>query len=148
MTESDRGHATAFTVEQGPERVRTGVLDVPAWWTGELEGSFDELGAEFTYRHPPQHTSVQRVVELGPERITWEVTGSHLAGLSDPEEWTGSTIVFDLVPTESGTEVRFQHVGLVPEVECYARCSAGWRHYVDGSLRSLLTTGAGLPDPW
>ncbi len=52
------------------------------------------------------------------------------------------------MPAPGGAELRFIHVGLVPDVECFGACSMGWLHYVNGSLRSLITTGVGLPDPW
>jgi hypothetical protein len=148
-TGTTRGYATSYTVEQSPEEVYAAVLDVRAWWTGEIEGSAEQVGAEFSYRHPPQHYSLQRVVELEPaRRVAWRVTDSHLSFVSEPAEWTGSEIVFDIAPVTGGTELRFTHVGLVPDVECYGACSTAWVHYVNGSLRSLITTGAGLPDPW
>jgi hypothetical protein len=143
------GYSVSYTVEQSPEEVFAAILDVSAWWTGEIEGNADELGAEFSYRHPPQHYSLQRVVELDPSRrVVWRVMDSHLSFISEPAEWTGSEILFDIVPVSGGTELRFTHVGLVPDVECFGACSTGWLHYVNGSLRSLITTGEGLPDPW
>lgn len=143
------GYSTSFTVEQSPDEVFAAVMDVSAWWTGEIEGSADAVGTEFSYRHPPQHYSLQRVIELDPSRrVVWRVLDSHLSFISEPAEWTGSEIVFDIVQVAGGTELRFTHVGLVPDVECFGACSAGWLHYVSGSLRSLITTGVGLPDPW
>jgi len=143
------GYSVSYTVEQSPEEVFAAILDVGAWWTGELEGHADEVGAEFTYRHPPQHYSRQRVVALEPgRRVVWKVTDSHLSFISEPAEWTGSEIVFDIEPAGEGAELHFTHVGLVPDVECFGACSTGWLHYVNGSLRSLITTGVGLPDPW
>ena len=142
-------YSTAFTVAQSPAEVFAAVLDVAAWWTGKIDGRAAEVGDEFTYRHPPQHYSRQRVVQLEPDRrITWRVTDSELAFVSEPAEWTGSEIVFEITPAGSGTELRFTHVGLVPEVECYGACSTAWRHYVDVSLRSLITIGTGAPDPF
>jgi Activator of Hsp90 ATPase homolog 1-like protein len=144
-----RGFSTSYAVEQSPEEVFAAVLDVGAWWTGQVEGRADEVGAEFSYRHPPQHYSAQQVVELAPgRRVVWRVTDSHLTFTSQPAEWTGTEIVFDIVPVAGGAELRFTHVGLVPDVECFGACSAGWSHYVNGSLRSLITTGVGRPDPW
>lgn len=146
---TERGYSTSYTVEQSPEEVFAAILDVGAWWTGQVEGRADELGTEFTYRHPPQHYSLQRVVELDPgRRVVWRVIDSHLAFISEPGEWTGSEIVFDIVPTADGAELRFTHVGLVPDVECFGACSTAWLHYINGSLRSRITTGEGLPDPW
>ncbi|MBZ5737840.1 SRPBCC family protein [Nocardioides mangrovi] len=147
QTRTDYG--TRFTVEQTPEEVYAAVLDVGTWWTGEIEGRADEVGEEFTYRHPPQHETRQRVVELEPgRRVVWRVVDSRLTFIAEPDEWTGTEIVFEIAPTDGGTELRFTHVGLVPDNECYGACSAGWSHYVGGSLRSLVTTGVGLPDPW
>jgi len=146
---TERGYSSSYTVEQSPEEVFAAILDVRAWWTGQIEGTADELGAEFTYRHPPQHYSRQRVVELkAGRRVAWRVTRSHLSFISEPSEWTGSEIVFDIVPAAGGTELRFTHVGLVPDVECFGACSTAWLHYINGSLRSLISTGQGLPDPW
>lgn len=146
---TERGYSTSYMVEQSPEEVYAAILDVGAWWTGDVEGRADELDAEFTYRHPPQHYSRQRVVELEPgRRVVWRVTDSHLSFVPEPEEWTGTEIVFEIIHAAGGTELRFTHVGLVPDVECFGACSTAWLHYVNGSLRSLITTGAGLPDPW
>jgi hypothetical protein len=148
-TRSNRSYSTSYMVEQSPEEVFAAILDVGAWWTGSVEGRSDELGAEFTYRHPPQHYSLQRVIELVPgRRVVWQVTESHLSFISKPGEWTGSEIAFNIVPAADGTELQFTHVGLVPDIECFDACSTAWLHYVNGSLRSLIATGQGLLDPW
>lgn len=39
------------------------------------------------------------------------------------------------------TQVRFTHQGLVPEYEYFNVCSDAWGSYINGSLRSLSTTG-------
>jgi len=146
---NDRGYSTSYTVEQTPEEVFAAILDVSAWWTGEIDGRTDELGAESGYRYPPQHYSRQRVVEFSPgRRLVWRVIDSDLSFVSEPAEWTGSEITFDVAPVPDGTEIRFTHVGLMPDVECYGQCSAAWLHLINGSLRSLITTGAALPEPW
>ena len=44
------------------------------------------------------------------------------------------------------TEVRFDHLGLTPEVECYDACSNAWGGYVNSSLRNLITKGRGQPN--
>jgi hypothetical protein len=48
--------------------------------------------------------------------------------------------------TDGGTETRFTHLGLIPEYECFDVCSDAWGFYVNTSLRSLITTGAGQPN--
>ena len=143
---TERGYSTSYMVEQSTEEVFAAILDVGAWWTGKVDGRADEVGAEFTYRHPPQHYSRQCVVELEPgRRVVWRVIDSHLSFISEPGEWTGSEIAFDIVPAAGGTELRFAHVGLVPDVECFGACSTAWLHYVNGSLCSLITTEGACP---
>ena len=44
------------------------------------------------------------------------------------------------------TEVRFTHVGLVPDDQCYDACSDGWGTYINGSLKDLIVVGKGHPN--
>jgi hypothetical protein len=44
------------------------------------------------------------------------------------------------------TDLRFVHVGLVPEFECFEIFQKSWDFYVGHSLRKLITTGAGQPN--
>jgi hypothetical protein len=137
-----------FTVPQSPAEAFAAVNDVRSWWSGDLQGRTDALGAEWTYRVEGIHFSAQRITELVPGRsVAWLVTDSWLSFTEDTEEWTGTTIRFDLTPTaEGGTEVRFTHVGLRPQVECYGICRVAWAEYVPGSLKERIESGAGRPD--
>jgi hypothetical protein len=56
-------------------------------------------------------------------------------------------MTFDIARDESRTEVRFAHLGLVPEFECFDACSNAWGFYINGSLRRLITTGEGPTPP-
>jgi hypothetical protein len=60
-------------------------------------------------------------------------------------EWKGTEVVFEVSKGDK-TEVRFTHLGLVPEYECFNVCSNAWGSYINGSLRSLITTGKGHPN--
>ena len=72
----------------------------------------------------------------------WHVTDSHIDFVKDKAEWAGTDIVFDIRKKGDETEVRFTHVGLVPEVECYDACFEGWTFYVN-SLKKLIAKRAG-----
>jgi uncharacterized protein YndB with AHSA1/START domain len=141
---------STFTVEQTPAEVFDAINDVRSWWTGEIEGDTKTVGDEFTYRYPKAHFSKQTIAELVPgEKVVWHVTDSYLEGTKDPSEWTGTTIIFEITSKPEGTEVRFSHLGLVPEFECFNSCSSAWGFYVNGSLQSLITTGKGpAKPPW
>jgi hypothetical protein len=56
-------------------------------------------------------------------------------------------VVFEIAKKGDKTEVHFTHVGLVPANECYGVCSDAWGSYITGSLRDLITTGKGQPNP-
>jgi uncharacterized protein YndB with AHSA1/START domain len=138
-------YATTFTVAKPPTEVFDAVSDPRGWWDGEITGTTDRLGAEFTYRYGDQHVSVQRITELVPaERVVWSVTSSKLGFVDEPEPWTGTQVVFDLEPTDGGTRVTLTHRGLIPLLECYDTCSAGWDHVAGRSLRQFIETGRGV----
>lgn len=132
-----RGDAyrTSFTVEQSPDQVFAAINDVRAWWTGEIEGRTDALGAEFTYRYENLHRTTQRITEWVPgKRVVWHVVDSQLTFVKDQSEWRGTDIVFEIEKKGPRTEVRFTHQGLVPAIECYDACSGAWGHYVNDAL--------------
>lgn len=128
-----------ITVPQSPEQVYDAVLDVRGWWTGEISGPTTELGQEFTYRYEDKHRSTHRVAELVPgHRVVWLTTDANLPFADDPAEWIGTRQVFDIVPVADGTELRFTHDGLVPQLDCYDGCSNAWSYYIRTSLRERI----------
>ena len=130
---------TTFTVDQTAARVFAAINDVRGWWDGDIEGDTEHLGDVFTYRHEPQHRSVQRITESIPgERVTWHVDDAELTFVEDRDEWIGTDIRFDISERDGRTEVRFSHLGLTPGVECYEACSTAWGYYVNTALRALI----------
>ena len=137
----------AFTVDQSPEEVFAAINNVRGWWSGDIEGSTDQLGAQWTYRYQDVHYSKQEITELIPgQRVAWHVLDGYLDFTQDKTEWTGTDITFDISKKGDKTEVRFKHVGLVPEFECFDNCSNAWDFYIKGSLRDFISTGQGQPN--
>jgi hypothetical protein len=119
------------------------INNVRGWWSGEIEGDTDKLGAEFTYRYKDLHRTRQKVTELSPgRRIVWHVLDSELNFVKDKSEWH----VFDISEKAGKTGIRFTHRGLVPRYECYGNCSNAWSMLINGNLRKLITTGKAQPD--
>lgn len=137
---------TTFTVPQSPAQVFRAINDVCAWWSGDIDGSTDALGAEFTYRFAKVHRTTQKITEWVPdEKVVWHVTDSFI-NFPVPDEWTGTDIVFEITRKGDATELRFTHRGLVPECACYDACRKGWTFYIEDSLRELITKGKGEPN--
>jgi uncharacterized protein YndB with AHSA1/START domain len=141
---------SSFTVPQSPEEVFAAVTNPKKWWTGDIEGTADHVGEEFTYRYGDFHYSKQRVTELVPgQKVVWQVVDSKLPGNEDPQEWTGTKITFEITQSQGQTELQFSHHGLVPEFECFESCSSAWGFYINGSLKRFITTGEGpATPPW
>ncbi len=135
---------TTILVDESPEAVFNAINNVSGWWQGEIEGSSTKLNDEFIYRMEDIHFSKQQLVEIIPnKKVVWLITESLLNFTKDKSEWTDTTISFEITEQGNKTELRFTHVGLNPEIECYDACSNAWGQLVQQSLFSLITTGKG-----
>jgi len=75
------------------------------------------------------------------DEVTWTVTSCEMA-----PDWVGTEPTFTIRAGRGGaSELTFRHVGLVPSLECFDMCRAGWGHFLP-SLRQYLETGEGLPN--
>lgn len=145
MTTKD--FTTTIIVDQSAQEVFSAIKNVRGWWSGlyeeEFEGNSEKLNDEFTYRAGEgMHYSKQKLIELIPDKkIVWLVTESKLNFLENKSEWTNTKICFEISKQGSQTQVRFTHLGLVPEVECFDTCSPVWTQYVQEKLLGLITKG-------
>ncbi len=64
----------------------------------------------------------------------------------DKTEWKGTKIIFEVAKKGKKAEIRFTHEALIPEYKCFDVRSNAWGPYINGSLRSLITTGKGQPN--
>jgi hypothetical protein len=144
----DQNLTYTFTVDQTPEEAFAAINNVRGWWSGEIEGSTDKLGDVWSYRYKDIHYSKHEITEFIPgKKVVWLVVDGFLNFVEDKSEWKGTKITFEIAKKGGKTEVRFTHVGLVPDHECFTLCSNAWGTYINGSLRSLITTGQGRPNP-
>ena len=77
--------------------------------------------------------------------MVWEpVAPDGITPTGHTQEWLGTTVEFDIVPAGSGTELRFRHAGLTPQLECWDACAAAWTSFM-ASIETFAKTGAGTP---
>jgi hypothetical protein len=143
MKTSDFG--TALQVEQTPMQVFNAINNVRGWWQGDITGNTETLHDEFTYGMGEIHFSKQVIVDMIPgKKVVWLVTDSKLSFAKNKSEWTGTKISFEISRQKDKTQIRFTHIGLVPELEVYGGCSNAWKQLIQESLFSLITTGKGV----
>ncbi len=146
MNKSD--FTTALLVDQTPKEVFNAINNVRAWWSEEIEGSTDRLNDEFTYHYKDIHYCKIKLIEVMPEKkVVWLVMDNYFNFTKDKSEWKDTKISFEISKQGNQTQLRFTHLGLVPEYECYNVCYDGWSNYIKNSLRSLIITGKGQPNP-
>lgn len=142
---SDRDFSTTILVDQSPEEVFEAINNVRGWWSENIEGDTDKLGV-FYYEYRDVHRCTFKITELVPgKRVVWRVLQNYFGFVEDSTEWTGTDIVFEIARKGDKTELRFTHVGLVPEYECHAVCADAWSTYIEHSLYNLITAGTGDP---
>src|SRR4051812_885149 len=109
-------YSTTFIVDQSPKEVFDAINNPRGWWSEATEGDTDKLGAEFNYHYQDVHRAKFKISEFVPEKkVVWHVLENYFNFIQDKTEWTGTDIVFEIVPKGNQTEVHFTHVGLVPD---------------------------------
>ena len=142
-----QNYTTTLTVDKTPKEVFASINNVRGWWSEEIEGRTDKLGAEFNYHYEDIHRCKLKITEFEPgKKVVWHVLDNYFDFTKDKSEWKNTDIVFEIAKKGNKTEVHFTHVGLVPAYECYSVCSDAWGSYIKSSLRNLITKGKGQPN--
>lgn len=144
---NNQNYTTGFTIDSSAQEVFNAITNVRSWWSGEIDGETKKLGDEFTYRYQTMHMSKQKVTEFIPDKkIVWHVTDAEISFVKNKTEWKDTDIVFELFEEDGKTTLKFTHVGLHPEFECYSACSQGWDSLINTNLKNLVQSGKSQPD--
>jgi hypothetical protein len=139
---------TSLVVDQSPAAVFNAINNVRGWWSENIEGSTDKPGEEFKYHYKDVHLCKMKITEFVPgKKVTWDVLDNHFNFTKDKNEWIGTKIIFEISEKDNKTQLRFTHQGLVPAYECFSICKDSWENYIKISLRNLIVTGTGKPNP-
>jgi hypothetical protein len=145
MSTSD--FSTTLLVDQTPKEAFHAINNVRGWWSEEIEGGTEKLHDEFTYHYQDVHRCKIKLIEVVPDKkVVWLVKDNYFNFTKDKSEWKGTKIIFEISKKDNKTQIRFTHLGLVPEYECYDICYNAWTQYIQKSLSSLITTGKGQPN--
>ena len=138
---------TSIQVDQTPTAAFNAIKDFRAWWSEEIEGHTDQLSETFFYHYKAVHLCKIKLIEIvADKKLVYEVVENEFNFTKDKTEWVGTRLIFDIIPEGHKTKIVFTHDGLVPTYECYSVCQDAWTSYIQGSLKSLITTGKGKPN--
>lgn len=119
-----------------------------AWWSEDIEGETDKLGETFFYHYKDLHLCKIKLIEaIQDQKLVYLVTANQFSFVEDKTEWVNTNLIFDISKEETQTKVIFTHEGLVPANECYNICHDAWTGFIQNSLKNLISTGKGQPNP-
>ena len=143
----NQSYTTTLLVDTSAEEAFNAINNVRGWWSEEIEGDTEKLNDEFNYQYNDVHSCRMKLIEVLPEKkVVWLVLDNYFSFTKNKSEWIGTKVVFEISRHDNKTQIRFTHLGLVPDYECYSACVNGWTHYIEKSLLSLITTGKGQPN--
>ena len=146
----NQNYTTRIEVSKSGKEVFSHVNDVSKWWIREVVGASTEFEGEsskpndvFILRHGDNHYSKHQLIEVIPDKkVVWLVIDSKLNWIKgNKQEWTGTKMVFEIVPKGEKTILNFTHEGLVPQLACYGHCVHFWDRVIKEWLYNFITTG-------
>jgi Activator of Hsp90 ATPase homolog 1-like protein len=138
---------TTILVEKTPEQAFNAINNVRGWWSEEIEGNTEKLNDVFKYHYEDVHNCTMKLIEVVPgKKVVWHVLDNYFKFTKDKSEWKDTKIIFEIAEKDGKTQIRFTHMGLVPEYECFDVCKNAWTTYIQKSLFGLITTGKGQPN--
>jgi hypothetical protein len=110
-------YTVAIEVAKSPGDVFNHIInDVSKFWPEDFEGRSSNLNDEFVLTSAGGHYSKNKVVELVPnKKVVWRVTESIRP--TDNFDWSGTKMIFDLIPQGDMTEVSFTYDGFILDNE-------------------------------
>jgi uncharacterized protein YndB with AHSA1/START domain len=140
----DDGFRQEMVIAASPLQVfdaLTSLEGLRGWWASSACGS-GSAGGTFQLGFAGLDETISMHVDVADPTTLVAWTCLDHTGLPD---WEGTKIVFRLEDRGAGqTTLSFCHIGLVPDLECYEQCHAGWEHFL-ASLRSYVERGRGDP---
>jgi len=134
-----------ITVNASASETLKKINQVSKWWAKKVKGKSEKLNDTFTVDFGTTWVDFQ-ITELVPnKKVVWKVTDCNLEWIKNKKEWKDTEVVFDISTENGKTKIDFTHIGLVPGIECYTDCEAGWSEHLAIGLEALINEGKGQP---
>jgi hypothetical protein len=142
----EQSYQSSFIAHIPPKEAFEKISRVSEWWAKNFEGTSQRPDDVFTVRFRSGDMFQAKVTEMLPDtKIIWEFIDAYQGWVKNSTEWIGTKIMWEVTPQKEGVEVTMTHVGLVPELECFAQCTKSWHYLMQESLFQFLNEGKGHP---
>lgn len=139
---------STIVVDKNPGEAFDAIKNFRGWWSEDIEGATDKPEETFFYHYKDVHLCKMKLIEeVTDKKLVYEVVDNQFSFTKDKTEWIGTKLIFDLTAEGKQTKIKFTHQGLVPEYECYNVCNDAWTGFIQKSLKDLINTGKGQPNP-
>ncbi|HEV8084970.1 MAG TPA: SRPBCC domain-containing protein [Chitinophagaceae bacterium] len=145
---NNENFTSSIMVDKTPIEAFNAIKNFKSWWSEDIEGNTDQLNETFFYHYKDMHLCKIKLIEMVPgKKLVYQVVANEFSFTKDKTEWVNTKLVFDISTEGKQTKVTFTHEGLVPEYECYNVCHDAWTGFIQKSLKNLINTGKGEPNP-
>ncbi len=109
-------YTVGIVIAKSPNDVFNHLINLKKWWPEDFEGEDIKLNSEFVFSTGDSHYSKNKVVEFVlDKKLVWLVTES--IRKTDNFQWTGTKMIFELMPKDANTLLKFTYDGVVFENE-------------------------------
>jgi hypothetical protein len=110
------------------------------WWCNNIMEDGSEGVLQLSFKGGAHSARIRFDKGKAPSRAEWDVLEHRPLS-----EWNGTKLVFDIEKEDpKDSKLRFQHVGLNPDCECYGACNNAWSYLME-SIKDYLENGKGGP---
>ncbi|SMG48067.1 SRPBCC family protein [Arenibacter troitsensis] len=143
----NQNYSSTIIVNKDAQTAFNAIKNLRAWWSEEIIGETGTPGETFFYHYKDVHLCKVKLLEgLPNKKLVYLVTDNEFSFVEDKTEWINTKLIFEIAEEGNKTKVIFTHEGLTPEYECYEVCNDAWTSYIQGSLKSLIEKGSGMPN--
>jgi hypothetical protein len=109
-------HSVEIDLPKSPAEVFDHLTQLSEWWPEDFVGGPIHPNAEFVFQTGEGHHSRNKVIDFVPgHKLSWVTTES--LRKADNFDWTGTKMIFELVPKGNATLLRFTYDGVVLDNE-------------------------------
>jgi hypothetical protein len=105
-------YTVSLELGKSPHEVFSHLIDLSKWWPEDFEGESLKQNSEFVLKTGDTHYSKNKVIEFIPDKMFIWLTVESIRK-TDGFDWSGTKMIYELMPKESATLLQFTYDGVV-----------------------------------